>query len=186
MGGLTAAGAPERFLTERLAAERMTEGHRDELRAMDLDPRVMRTLGGVRSEEQSREYLDRNLEQWRRHGYGIWVLRTPEDGAFAGRAGLRNIEIDIGEVVELAYALLAEHHGRGLATEVSRAILGIAFERVGLDEVVAFTQPENLRSRRVMEKCGFSFEREIQRGPWLHVLYRLPRAGWRPEAAVAG
>lgn len=183
MGGVT--GAPERFRTERLTAERMTADHWPELRAMDVDPRVMATLGGVRTEERSREYLAHNLEQWRHHGYGIWVLRTVEDGAYAGRAGLRNVEIEGGEEVELAYAFSADLHGRGLATEISRAILGIGFERIGLDEVVAFTLPDNLASRRVMEKCGLTYEREIQRGEWRHLLYRLRREDRAADPAPA-
>ncbi len=175
------AVAPERFATARLLAERLTEEHWTELRAMEVDPRVMATLGGVRTEEQSRAYLDLNLEQWRRHGYGVWVLRTLGPGAYAGRAGLRNVEWDGVEEVELAYALIAELHGRGLATEASRAILGIAFDEVGLEDVIAFTALDNLRSRRVMEKCGLTLEREIFRKGMRQVLYRLRR----PEAGRA-
>lgn len=171
------AVAPERFATVRLTAERLAAAHWPELRTMDVDPRVMATLGGVRTEEASRAYLDLNLEQWRRHGYGIWVLRTPDDGAFAGRAGLRNVEWDGVEEVELAYALVADLHGRGLATEASREILRIAFDEVGLDDVVAFTAVDNLRSRRVMEKCGLTFEREIFRKGMPQVLYRRRRPG---------
>jgi RimJ/RimL family protein N-acetyltransferase len=179
-------GAPERFATERLTAERLTEGHWPELRTMEVDPRVMATLGGVRTEQQSRDYLDLNLEQWRRHGFGVWVLRTAGDGAYAGRAGLRTVEWDGVEEVELAYALVADLHGRGLATEVSRAILRIAFEQVGLEDVVGFTALDNLRSRRVMEKCGLTFEREIFRKGMRQVLYRLRAECGRGAGQTSG
>jgi RimJ/RimL family protein N-acetyltransferase len=38
---------------------------------------------------------------------------------------------------------------------------------------VAFTLPTNTGSRRVMEKLGFHYEREISRAGLAHVLYRL-------------
>lgn len=167
-------GAPDRFRTERLVAERLTAEHWAELRAMDTDPRVMATLGGLRSEQQSRDYLQRNLEHWRSRGFGIWMLRTAE-GAFAGRAGLRQVEVEGEPEVELAYALVAELHGRGLATEIARAILEIAFDRLGLEDLIAFTLPTNLGSRRVIEKCGFGLERDIEHEGRSHVLYRLRR-----------
>jgi [ribosomal protein S5]-alanine N-acetyltransferase len=63
--------------------------------------------------------------------------------------------------VELAYALVAEYWNRGPAPEMARAVTDLAFERLGLTNVVCFTLPTNLASRRVMEKVGFAFERNL-------------------------
>jgi RimJ/RimL family protein N-acetyltransferase len=79
--------------------------------------------------------------------------------------------------VELAYALAAEYWNRGLATEMARAILNLAFERLGLTNVVCFTLPTNRASRRVMEKVGFDYEREVTHVGSSHVLYRITPAG---------
>ena len=38
--------------------------------------------------------------------------------------------------------------------------------------MIAYTLPDNLASRRVMEKAGFAYEREIQWVGMPHVLYR--------------
>jgi RimJ/RimL family protein N-acetyltransferase len=46
-------------------------------------------------------------------------------------------------------------------------------ELLGLDDIVAFTLPTNDASRRVMEKLGFSYERDIEHAGMPHVLYRL-------------
>ena len=43
----------ETFRTERLLAERPREEHLGEIRRMHHDPRVMATLGGLRSDEQT-------------------------------------------------------------------------------------------------------------------------------------
>jgi len=41
-----------------------------------------------------------------------------------------------------------------------------------LVDVVSFTLPDNLTSRRVMEKLGFTFERDTRHAGLPHVLYR--------------
>jgi ribosomal-protein-alanine N-acetyltransferase len=45
--------------------------------------------------------------------------------------------------------------------------------------VVAFTLPTNWASRRVMEKVGFTFERDIVHAGLRHVLYRIANPVWK-------
>ena len=165
-------GTPERFRTARLAAERLRADHLAELSAMHAEPRMMATLGGIRGEAETRAWLAANLDHWRQYGFGIWMLRDPA-GTLAGRAGLRRVEIAGAEETEIAYALVPEFWGRGLATEVARALLNIGFARLGLPSLVAFTLPDNRASRRVMEKLGLRFERAFDYRGLPHVLYRI-------------
>jgi [ribosomal protein S5]-alanine N-acetyltransferase len=167
----------ETFRTDRLVAERLRDEHFEEIRRMHQDPAVMTTLGGLRSDGETAGYLRDNLEHWDRYGYGMWVFREGTSGRFVGRAGLRNTRVGGGDEVELAYALVAEYWNRGLATEMARAILGLAFERLGVTDLVCFTLPTNLASRRVMEKAGFTYEREVMHAGLPHVLYRITARG---------
>jgi RimJ/RimL family protein N-acetyltransferase len=106
-----------------------------------------------------------------RHSFIVWGSTDCER---------RSEEEDGGrDEVELAFALCAEYWGRGLATEMAAAILAVAFERLGLEEVVCFTLTTNRASQRVMEKVGFRFEREVLDGRLPHVLYRLAAPDWR-------
>jgi [ribosomal protein S5]-alanine N-acetyltransferase len=163
----------ETFRTPRLSADRLRADHLDELSRMHRDPVVMATLGGLRSDEETRAFLRRSLEHWHRHGYGLWVLRDERDGRFVGRGGLRHVRVGGADEVEMAYALLAEFWGRGLATEMARAILKVAFEHLGMDQVVSFTLETNQASRRVLEKAGLIFERPLIHADYPHVLYRI-------------
>jgi [ribosomal protein S5]-alanine N-acetyltransferase len=69
--------------------------------------------------------------------------------------------------------LMSEHWGQGLATEMSRSIVTLAFDQLGLSDVVCFTLTTNLASRRVMEKTGFTYERDVIHANLPHVLYHL-------------
>src|SRR5262249_27532730 len=92
----------DHFSTARLTAERLNEGHLEDLVALHLDAEVSRFLGGVRSAETTKAYLAANMAHWDQHGFGLWALRT-KDGAFAGRAGIRHILVDGVDEIELAY-----------------------------------------------------------------------------------
>ena len=75
--------------------------------------------------------------------------------------------------VEVLYALRPDFWGNNLATEMARAVVQFVFGRLRLMELVAYTLPTNAASRRVMEKCGFEYEKEIVHAGLPHVLYRL-------------
>jgi ribosomal-protein-alanine N-acetyltransferase len=170
--------AVDSFRTARMTAERLSPEHLDAMMRLNADPEVAKTLGGIRSAGETRAFMEENLRHWQEHGYGLWVLHETAGGRFIGRAGIRHVELEGGaREVELAYALMPEFWGKGLATEVSRALVKIAFDDVGLDELVAFTLVDNRASRRVMEKIGMTYERDFIHAGLPHVLYRIRRAG---------
>jgi len=68
--------------TARLLAEAITPLHFNELHRLHSDPQVMKTLsadGKPLSEEASRERLDRAVDHWRQHGFGLWVFHRKKD-----------------------------------------------------------------------------------------------------------
>jgi RimJ/RimL family protein N-acetyltransferase len=76
------------------------------------------------------------------------------------------------EEVEIGWAVAPERWGEGLATELGAASIAVAFGPLGLVDVVPFARPDNVASRRVMEKLGFSFEGDTVCKGMPHVLYR--------------
>jgi RimJ/RimL family protein N-acetyltransferase len=163
----------ERFSTTRLTAERLHEGHLADLVALHLDQEVY--LGGVRSPDATRTYLSVNMAHWDRYGFGLWTLRT-RTGEFAGRAGLRHVVVEGVEDVEIAYAFRRALWGQGLASEISTALVGIGFSQLELPSLVGLVAVAHHASRRVLEKSGFSLERNaIYRGGEI-VVYRSPTA----------
>jgi len=164
--------APPTFSLRRLFAERLMDAHLPFLRRMDNNTEMMAGLGGIRSDAETKAYLERNLAHWARHGFGIWILRDPTTGRVIGRAGLRYLTVAAAEEVELAYALLPEFWGRGLATDAARACVTIGREWLGLASVVALTTPDNLASQRVLLKASLTPEREVVHGGRGHILFR--------------
>jgi RimJ/RimL family protein N-acetyltransferase len=70
---------------------------------------------------------------------------------------------------------MPEYWGLGLATEIARAILDLAFGRLQLADVIALVSPSNFASRRVIEKVGGIYERDIVHAGLPEALYRVRR-----------
>ena len=165
----------ERIDTARMVGERLRPEHQYELSALLRDPRVARTLWpgqGPPSESQLLYSLGDKLEHWQRYGFGLWLLRDRDTGAVVGRGGLQHTSIGGREEIEAGWAIAPERWGEGLATELAHACVAVAFDRLALEQIVAFTLPTNLASRRVMEKSGFAYEGEVSYNALAHVLYR--------------
>ncbi|MGH7279167.1 MAG: GNAT family N-acetyltransferase, partial [Candidatus Rokuibacteriota bacterium] len=73
------------------------------------------------------------------------------------------------------YALERGAWGGGIATEAARAAVRFGFEAAGLERIVAAARPDNAPSRRVMEKIGLRWERDLVLWETDAVLYAIGR-----------
>jgi [ribosomal protein S5]-alanine N-acetyltransferase len=169
---------PERLQTDRMVGERLTHDHEAEMARLLLDPRVEATLWPFDRRQTAgdvQEGLARQLDLWRCHGFGLWLLRDRATLGCVGRGGLEYTDAPGTVAVEVAWTIAPDRWGEGLATELARAAVHVAFAKLDVPALVALTLPGNLASRRVMEKAGFAYERDIVHVGLPHVLYRLDR-----------
>jgi RimJ/RimL family protein N-acetyltransferase len=85
-------------------------------------------------------------------GYGMFALVDPQSDGVVGFCGL--VHPGGQPEVEIKYAFLRSHWGRGLASEAVLALLKYASNALAIDRVMATVAPENLASQRVLEKAG--------------------------------
>lgn len=164
---------PNSFASSRLNFERLRSEHAEVIHAMHQDAGHMALLGGVRTLEQTAAYMKRNLDHWTEFDFGLWLLRDATTKEIIGRALLRHFTMDGIDDVEVGYGFTPAAWGRGLATEATVACLEHGWHSLGLTSIVAITLPINIASRRVMEKAGMRFDREILHSGIPHVLYRI-------------
>ena len=143
------------------------------------------------SRNEAMRFAERMESSWRR-GIGKWLAYEESTGAFVGRGGPSWAFVEGAECVEIGWALRQEVWGRGYATEIGRAGLDHAFSVLGVEEVVAFTEVHNVRSRAVMERLGMRYVRQILRPGFVagssemqedapFALYRITRAAHDPS-----
>ncbi|MEV4679252.1 GNAT family N-acetyltransferase [Streptomyces kurssanovii] len=100
----------------------------------------------VRLAERLREY---------EAGRGVPWLLVAGDGRVVGTITLSGITLGPFCSAYLGYWTAADRQGRGLATAAVEAVCGIAAGELGLHRIEATTLVDNLRSQRVLERCGF-------------------------------
>jgi RimJ/RimL family protein N-acetyltransferase len=165
----SAGGRWSRYLTARLTLRPIAAGDLSLLGSIFTDPRTTAHRPDPRPETMAecRQRLDRYLEHWARHGYGIWTLE--QDGAAIGLGGLTHRDGFAG--LNLSYHVLPDHWGRGYASEFAAAAGDIALQDMGTARVIGVVRHVNLASRRVLEKAGLTLEREIVYGDHPGLLY---------------
>jgi ribosomal-protein-alanine N-acetyltransferase len=189
-------GAIPRLTTERLLLREWREEDLEPFARLNADPRVMEFFPGALSRDESDALVHRIALHWAQDGVGQWAVERREDGAFLGFTGLSvpAWEAAFTPAVEVGWRLAVEAWGQGYATEAARAALAFGFEERGLEEILSWTVPANVRSRAVMERLGmtrdpaddFDHPNIAPDSPLSrHVLYRLSRDAWRSRAAGA-
>ncbi len=159
----------ERF-TERLRLEPIGPRHAADLFALFTDPAVAEWYGAW-TPEQAEQQAARIAERWAVDGVHKWMAYDLRTGERIGRGGLSVAYVDGRHRLEVGWALHRAFWGRGYATEIGRAGLAFAFGERAADEVVAYTEVRNVRSRAVMERLGLRFRKEITRHDEPFVLY---------------
>lgn len=71
-----------------------------------------------------------------------------------------------GAEADLGYLIDPAHAGAGHATEIARALLGLAFDELGVRRVTAGCFADNIGSWRVMQKLGMRREQHGVRDSW--------------------
>lgn len=96
-------------------------------------------------------------------GHSLYLVELKEGGAPIGLSGL--IKRDTLDDVDLGYAFLPAHFGKGYALEAARAVLAYARDHLGLARVVAITSPGNEASNKVLTRAGMQFEKMVRLTP---------------------
>jgi RimJ/RimL family protein N-acetyltransferase len=148
--------------TDRLTLRSWRADDRAAFAALNADPEVMADLGGPLTRRASDAKLDRYRATFEEYGFSRLAIED-KDGSFVGYAGVMPAAYDhpLAPHYEIGWRLVRSAWGKGYATEAARAALDDVFTRVGLDEVLAYTAIDNLRSQAVMERL------KLRRDPML-------------------
>lgn len=139
--------------TERCIVREIETGDVDRLYEIYAEPSItayIESLYADRQEEISytKDYI---ANVYGFYGYGMWIVEDRASGNVIGRAGIEPKE----DCAELGYVIAKEYQSQGYATEVCRAILAYARDKLGLTEVCARVRKDNAASVRICEKLGF-------------------------------
>ncbi len=148
--------------TKRLILRELVEEDEESLFELDSDPEVHRYLGNqpVKNIEQIRLVIAFIRQQYEDNGIGRWAVIEKETQQFIGWSGLKLFREPVNgyeNFYELGYRFMKKHWGKGFATEAAKASVDYGFNTLKLHEIFAMTDVNNLNSKQVLKKTGFTY-----------------------------
>lgn len=123
------------------------------------------------SPEYTRSYLTMIGRYYRKGQFFDWAIVERSSGRMIGTCGFTKLDLQ-NRVGEIGYVLNPTRHGKGYATEAVKRILEYGFGELQLNRVEGRYMVENIPSRRVMERCGFTYEGVLRQSMLIKGQYR--------------
>jgi RimJ/RimL family protein N-acetyltransferase len=149
-------GTFPRLETPRLILREITPDDVQDLFRIYANPEVMRywSAAPMRSIAEAHRKIAGVAAAFHAHEGIRWAITRKDAGRLIGSCGHWRLVKEHFRS-EIGYELAPEHWGQGIMPEAVDAILRFGFERMGLHSVEAQIEPNNIGSRRVLEKLGF-------------------------------
>ncbi|HHV46451.1 MAG TPA: GNAT family N-acetyltransferase [Tissierellia bacterium] len=99
----------------------------------------------------------------------VWAIVEKRRNKVIGSIGLhKDRKRELRNAKMIGYVLSEDYWGKGYATEAVKRMLKYGFEELDLDLISVYHYPHNMRSRRVIEKCGFKYEGVLRKASVLY------------------
>lgn len=131
----------------------------DALFALFSNPQVMRywSRGPMSDQQEAIDYANTIIKGFEKREVLNWIIADSESDQMIGTCTLYEINPQHARA-GLGYALMPEFWGKGLVHEAASLAISYGFLELGLHRIEADTEPNNVRSNKVLERLGFQRE----------------------------
>lgn len=140
--------------TERLFLREMGPADWGALCKILQDEETMYAYEGAFSDEEVRDWLQRQMDRYEKWGFGLWAVVLKESGEMIGQCGLTMQPWKEDEVLEIGYLFERSHWHKGYASEAAIACKKYAFETLNAAEVCSIIRDTNTASQNVAIRNG--------------------------------
>lgn len=163
---------------QRLKLRKITEEDFSFLYEIFNIPKAMEFFPSLRNGEQTKEWIQFNLDSYRKNNFGKWIIEN-NDGKSIGHCGLVWTSIDGVDEIELGYFLHPDFWGQGYAIEAAQLGKDLALQKYGFKKIISAINPLNKPSIKVAEKLGMRREKTAVASAvgytWNCVVYSLSK-----------
>ncbi|NQZ23601.1 MAG: GNAT family N-acetyltransferase [Colwellia sp.] len=115
----------------------------------------------VRTNLDAINYLETGpFASYKVYGFGLSLVLLKSTGVPIGICGL--LKRDELDYPDLGYVFLPEFWGRGYATEAVKSVLKVEIIKHSLNTILAITLTNNLSSKKLLNKVGFTLKETIE------------------------
>ncbi|WP_236354734.1 GNAT family N-acetyltransferase [Konateibacter massiliensis] len=126
------------------------------------DQETMQYYPRVFDMDKTRGWIDWNLDNYKRYGFGLWAIILKDTNQFIGDCGItmQNIYGDGNLFPEIGYHVDKRFWCKGYASQAAKACLRYAYENTDLNEIFCYQRWTNIPSKKVAEKIGMLLRKE--------------------------
>lgn len=140
--------------TERLYFREINQDDFIALSKILQDEETMYAYNGAFSDEETQEWLDKQIARYKKYGFGLWALILKETDEMIGQCGITVQSWKDTEVLEIGYLLRKDYWHKGLATEAAQRCKEYAFDNLNAEEVCSIIRDTNIASQNVAARNG--------------------------------
>jgi len=107
--------------------------------------------------EDVKKLLDKYIGGYESGAYFRWAIIEKTSGECIGQAAYFLVDQN-NNFGEIEYCIGTAYQGKGYATEATKALIDYGFGKIGFHKVQICVRPSNAPSKKVIEKCGFTYE----------------------------
>ena len=123
------------------------------------DPGVQNMYGEpvYETPEQVQGLLEKYITAYQSGYYYRWAIVEKESGECIGQVAYFLVDRS-NSWGEIEYCIGSAYQGKGYATEATKQAIRYGFDQIGFHKVQICVRPSNIKSKKVIEKCGFDYE----------------------------
>lgn len=118
------------------------------------NPNVTRYLP-YKTPDEYKEMFEKALADYKEGPFSRWGIFNAQNNEFVGMC-LARIFLDNPDQLEVGYTLAENYWGKGLGTQVCKALVNHCLSSDDQKDIVAVTDLDNIGSQKVLKKSGFS------------------------------
>ncbi len=123
------------------------------------DPGVQKMYGEpvYKSVEEVQDLLEKYVTAYKSGYFYRWAVVEKDSRECIGQIAYFLVDKS-NSWGEIEYCIGSAYQGKGYATEATKAVIRYGFDRIGFNRVQICVRPSNIKSGKVIEKCGFVYE----------------------------
>ncbi len=157
----------EKIMTERCQLSKIKSSDTKDIIKVYTNEKTRKYLGGPLTKKEAEEKVKKLVST----PQDIYTVRLRKDNMFIGLIYI--LPYYDTDLYEISYEFLPQFWNKGYAYEVMKKCLAICNDELGYYEIVAETQKKNINSKKLLEKLGYSKQKEIVRFSEEQIVYAI-------------
>jgi len=156
---LTHCGSKEINTNRLLLRPFCYEDDDDMLKYWVSDPKSQSMLSEpvYSTKDEVKALLDKYITSYQREDYYRWAIIEKESAVCIGQLAIFLVDSK-NHFCEIEYCIGSNFQRKGYCSEAVKSVIDYAFEQIGIHKMQVCHKENNIASKGVIQKCGFTYE----------------------------